>query len=60
MELVPDAGIQYNAIPSFTAGFLCPVHTPDGAPCGLLNHLAAACQVHSIIMLLSRAPTLDL
>eukprot|EP00762_Andalucia_godoyi_P006323 ANDGO_05931.mRNA.1 DNA-directed RNA polymerase I subunit rpa2 len=21
-------------------GFLCPVHTPDGAPCGLLNHLA--------------------
>ena len=26
-------------------GFLCPVHTPDGAPCGLLNHLAAACLV---------------
>jgi DNA-directed RNA polymerase I subunit RPA2 len=26
-------------------GFLCPVHTPDGAPCGLLNHLAAACRV---------------
>eukprot|EP01103_Thecamoeba_quadrilineata_P015286 TRINITY_DN4781_c0_g1_i2.p1 TRINITY_DN4781_c0_g1~~TRINITY_DN4781_c0_g1_i2.p1 ORF type:complete len:1030 (+),score=187.45 TRINITY_DN4781_c0_g1_i2:218-3091(+) len=22
-------------------GFLCPVHTPDGGPCGLLNHLAA-------------------
>ncbi len=22
-------------------GFLCPVHTPDGAPCGLLNHMAA-------------------
>ena len=21
-------------------GFLCPVHTPDGTPCGLLNHLA--------------------
>ncbi len=21
-------------------GFVCPVHTPDGAPCGLLNHLA--------------------
>lgn len=29
------------------AGFLCPVHTPDGAPCGLLNHLAAACQVRA-------------
>ncbi|XP_076031533.1 RNA polymerase I subunit Rpl135 [Oratosquilla oratoria] len=21
-------------------GFICPVHTPDGVPCGLLNHLA--------------------
>ena len=26
-------------------GFLCPVHTPDGSPCGLLMHLAAACRV---------------
>lgn len=26
-------------------GFLCPVHTPDGAPCGLMNHLTALCQV---------------
>jgi DNA-directed RNA polymerase I subunit RPA2 len=26
-------------------GFLCPVHTPDGAPCGLLSHLTAACAV---------------
>ena len=26
-------------------GFLCPVHTPDGAPCGLLNHLAARCSI---------------
>jgi DNA-directed RNA polymerase I subunit RPA2 len=26
-------------------GFLCPVHTPDGAPCGLLNHLAARCKI---------------
>ena len=24
-------------------GFLCPVHTPDGSPCGLLNHLARSC-----------------
>jgi hypothetical protein len=28
-------------------GFLCPVHTPDGAPCGLLNHLAAPCTIVS-------------
>lgn len=26
-------------------GFLCPVHTPDGAPCGLLNHLTRACRI---------------
>ncbi|QPG73218.1 hypothetical protein FOA43_000525 [Brettanomyces nanus] len=26
-------------------GFLCPVHTPDGSPCGLLNHLAYKCKV---------------
>ncbi|KAK8800745.1 hypothetical protein WA158_000070 [Blastocystis sp. Blastoise] len=26
-------------------GFLCCVHTPDGAPCGLLNHLCAACSL---------------
>lgn len=26
-------------------GFICPVHTPDGAPCGLLNHLTVNCRV---------------
>ncbi len=26
-------------------GFMCPVHTPDGSPCGLLLHLTAACRV---------------
>jgi DNA-directed RNA polymerase I subunit RPA2 len=24
-------------------GFLCPVHTPDGSPCGLLNHISLSC-----------------
>lgn len=33
-KLMPDAW-----------GFLCPVHTPDGAPCGLLNHLSHTCIV---------------
>jgi DNA-directed RNA polymerase I subunit RPA2 len=23
-------------------GFLCPIHTPDGAPCGILNHISAS------------------
>eukprot|EP00201_Polytomella_parva_P019467 CAMPEP_0175041304 /NCGR_PEP_ID=MMETSP0052_2-20121109/1831_1 /TAXON_ID=51329 ORGANISM="Polytomella parva, Strain SAG 63-3" /NCGR_SAMPLE_ID=MMETSP0052_2 /ASSEMBLY_ACC=CAM_ASM_000194 /LENGTH=1341 /DNA_ID=CAMNT_0016303785 /DNA_START=27 /DNA_END=4052 /DNA_ORIENTATION=+ len=26
-------------------GFMCPVHTPDGSPCGLLNHFAALCDI---------------
>lgn len=26
-------------------GFMCPVHTPDGTPCGLLNHLTVGCLV---------------
>jgi DNA-directed RNA polymerase I subunit RPA2 len=25
-------------------GFLCPVHTPDGEPCGLLNHMTSTCR----------------
>ncbi|XP_012263302.2 DNA-directed RNA polymerase I subunit RPA2 [Athalia rosae] len=33
-QLLPDAW-----------GFICPVHTPDGAPCGLLNHLTLNCIV---------------
>uniref|UniRef100_A0A6Q2WY42 DNA-directed RNA polymerase subunit beta n=1 Tax=Esox lucius TaxID=8010 RepID=A0A6Q2WY42_ESOLU len=26
-------------------GFLCPVHTPDGEPCGLMNHMTAHCDI---------------
>lgn len=26
-------------------GFLCPVHTPDGEPCGLMNHMTVTCEV---------------
>lgn len=33
-QLLPDAW-----------GFICPVHTPDGTPCGLLNHLTVRCAV---------------
>ncbi|KAG8391090.1 hypothetical protein BUALT_Bualt01G0151700 [Buddleja alternifolia] len=28
-------------------GFLCPVHTPSGEPCGLLNHLTTTCRITS-------------
>jgi DNA-directed RNA polymerase I subunit RPA2 len=33
-QLLPDAW-----------GFICPVHTPDGTPCGLLNHLGKFTQI---------------
>eukprot|EP00698_Gefionella_okellyi_P003900 TRINITY_DN13613_c0_g1_i1.p1 TRINITY_DN13613_c0_g1~~TRINITY_DN13613_c0_g1_i1.p1 ORF type:complete len:1144 (+),score=256.01 TRINITY_DN13613_c0_g1_i1:497-3433(+) len=39
-------------------GFICPVHTPDGGPCGLLNHLAASCEVTTKDSDTSRIPRL--
>lgn len=36
-QLLPDAW-----------GFICPVHTPDGSPCGLLNHLTTNCIVTDV------------
>lgn len=39
-------------------GFLCPVHTPDGAPCGLLNHLTATCEVVTKLVYTASVPAL--
>ncbi|MCJ1227314.1 DNA-directed RNA polymerase I subunit RPA2 [Toensbergia leucococca] len=39
-------------------GFLCPVHTPDGSPCGLLNHLAHKCQLTTRDLDVSALPQL--
>uniref|UniRef100_T1J3J6 DNA-directed RNA polymerase subunit beta n=1 Tax=Strigamia maritima TaxID=126957 RepID=T1J3J6_STRMM len=39
-------------------GFICPVHTPDGAPCGLLNHLTTECKVVSTHSCTSHYPRL--
>ncbi|KAJ9588284.1 hypothetical protein L9F63_018336 [Diploptera punctata] len=36
-QLLPDAW-----------GFICPVHTPDGSPCGLLNHLTKFCEITTV------------
>lgn len=36
----------------FNTGFLCPVHTPDGSPCGLLNHLTALAGVSFYVRIL--------
>ena len=39
-------------------GFLCPVHTPDGSPCGLLNHLAHKCKIATSSADVSKLPQL--
>lgn len=39
-------------------GFLCPVHTPDGSPCGLLNHLAHKCKITTRDLDMSAIPRL--
>ncbi|KAJ3020059.1 UNVERIFIED_CONTAM: hypothetical protein HDU68_010385, partial [Siphonaria sp. JEL0065] len=39
-------------------GFLCPVHTPDGGPCGLLNHLSHTCRIITNRLDVSRIPAL--
>lgn len=39
-------------------GFLCPVHTPDGAPCGLLNHFTHTCRLITRTLNASTVPSL--
>ncbi|KAH8172068.1 RNA polymerase rpb2, domain 6 domain-containing protein [Sarocladium implicatum] len=39
-------------------GFMCPVHTPDGSPCGLLNHLAHKCRIVTDTIDVSKLPAL--
>ncbi|KAF8528844.1 hypothetical protein BU17DRAFT_37683 [Hysterangium stoloniferum] len=46
-KLLPDAW-----------GFLCPVHTPDGAPCGLLNHLSRSCRIVTSPLAVAHIPPL--
>jgi DNA-directed RNA polymerase I subunit RPA2 len=49
-KLLPEAWGMFSCFDidhiSYTVlGFLCPVHTPDGSPCGLLNHLSRSCRI---------------
>lgn len=39
-------------------GFLCPVHTPDGTPCGLLNHFAHMCRLVHAHLAVDHIPSL--
>ncbi|KAJ6610421.1 DNA-directed RNA polymerase I polypeptide 2 [Mycena sp. CBHHK59/15] len=38
-------------------GFLCPVHTPDGSPCGLLNHLSRTCRIVTSPLTVAHIPS---
>ena len=37
-------------------GYVCPAHTPDGSPCGLLNHLAYPVELVTHLSDVSRIP----
>lgn len=39
-------------------GFLCPVHTPDGGLCGLLNHLSYGCRIQCALFRAFSKPAL--
>uniref|UniRef100_A0A669CJU9 DNA-directed RNA polymerase subunit beta n=1 Tax=Oreochromis niloticus TaxID=8128 RepID=A0A669CJU9_ORENI len=39
-------------------GFLCPVHTPDGEPCGLMNHMTASCEIVALTLSTTSLPGL--
>ncbi|CCA77052.1 probable RPA135-DNA-directed RNA polymerase I, 135 KD subunit [Serendipita indica DSM 11827] len=39
-------------------GFICPVHTPDGSPCGLLNHLSHSCRIITNPIKAAHLPTI--
>uniref|UniRef100_A0A665TZI2 DNA-directed RNA polymerase subunit beta n=1 Tax=Echeneis naucrates TaxID=173247 RepID=A0A665TZI2_ECHNA len=39
-------------------GFLCPVHTPDGEPCGLMNHMTASCEIVAPTLATTSLPAL--
>ncbi len=53
--LVENGPVLYTDLCGNLLGFLCPVHTPDGTPCGLLNHMTAMCQVSTLIIILTLA-----
>ena len=40
------------------SGFICPVHTPDGSPCGILNHLTLNCELSTAVDCSSSLPGL--
>lgn len=63
-KLLPEAWGWFSSIMSLLRlidvppGFLCPVHTPDGSPCGLLNHLSRTCRIVSSPLAVAHLPAL--
>ena len=52
-----DPFVQVRALLPDAWGFVCPVHTPDGSPCGLLNHLATSVEVVTHLTDISKLPS---
>ena len=52
-----DPLVQVRALLPDAWGFVCPVHTPDGSPCGLLNHLATSVEVVTHLTDISKLPS---
>jgi DNA-directed RNA polymerase I subunit RPA2 len=63
-KLLPEAWglsmlcLLINLLNLFGIGFLCPVHTPDGSPCGLLNHLSRTCRIVTSPVAVAHIPSL--
>lgn len=63
-KLLPEAWGAYciifsiNTCLTTNVGFLCPVHTPDGSPCGLLNHLSRTCRIVTAPLAVAHLPSL--
>jgi DNA-directed RNA polymerase I subunit RPA2 len=55
LSIVPF--VEYLLI-CFDIGFLCPVHTPDGSPCGLLNHLSRTCRIVTTTLAVAHIPSI--
>ncbi|CAG8488279.1 548_t:CDS:10 [Acaulospora colombiana] len=53
-QVLLDINAKKNV--DFSNSFICPVHTPDGSPCGLLNHLSYSCRVITSILNVDKIP----
>ena len=59
-KLLPESWGSPSFCKLLISGFICPVHTPDGAPCGLLNHLSHKCKITTAALDVSGLPELIL